>query len=103
LYAFFSPGSFYLHLAHFPPYNEHLTHDLGAFLTGLGAALAACAWWRDALTVALFGNAAAAALHAIGHFEDRSLGGRPSDPWLWLVVAVLFVVSVARRVAKNQT
>ena len=36
LWAFLAPQSFFNQLATFPPYNEHLLHDIGAFSIGLG-------------------------------------------------------------------
>lgn len=39
LWAMTAPRGFYLTVAHFPPYNAHLIHDIGAFQIGLGAGL----------------------------------------------------------------
>lgn len=97
-WPFLFPRSFYDKIATYPPYNEHLFHDLGAFLTGLGVALLAAARWRDGLTVALVANAAAAVLHAIAHIEDRDLGGKASDPWVLSAVALAFLVPAVKRI-----
>lgn len=97
-WPFFFPRSFFDNVATYPPFNEHLFHDLGAFLMGLGVALLAAAKWRDGLTVALVANAAAALLHAIAHIQDRDLGGKASDPWVLSGVALAFVVPAVRRI-----
>jgi hypothetical protein len=97
LWAFADPGSFYRTVAEYPPYNEHLFHDIGAFLLGLGAALVAGAFVTDALLLALGANAVAAVLHAVSHVIDRDLGGRAVDPWSFSGLAVLLVVATAVR------
>ena len=84
LWAFLSPRSFEDTVALFPPYNQHLIHDLGAFSAGLGVAVLVALLVSDGLLTALLGMAAASVLHAVSHLLDRSLGGRPSDP---LVIA----------------
>jgi len=38
-WAFMVPASFSSSVAAFPPYNQHLVHDVGAFQVGLGLAL----------------------------------------------------------------
>ena len=38
-WAFARPESFFSSAATFPPYNQHLLHDAGAFQIGLGAIL----------------------------------------------------------------
>lgn len=96
-WAFFSPSSFYDAIATYPPFNEHMLHDAGSFLIGLGVAWLAAMRWRDGWTVALLANASAAIMHAVAHVMDRDLGGRASDPWLLSLVAVSFVVAAARR------
>jgi hypothetical protein len=93
LWAFFSPESFYANIASFPPYNRHLLHDVGAFLAGLGAALAfGLRDWR-LLSAAAAGNAAAALLHLVSHIEDAGLGGHTYDvPALALLAALSLVL-----------
>ena len=54
LWALFWPVSFAAWVD-FPPYNEHLLHDVGAFQIGIGVTLLLAAVVRDALTVALAG------------------------------------------------
>jgi hypothetical protein len=96
-WAFLAPHSFAGTVATFPPYNRHLTHDIGAFLLGLGAALTVALVWRDGLSVALFGGATAATVHAVGHFFDVDLGGRAADPWLLSGFALLLILALVLR------
>ena len=97
LWAFFAPHSFYDKLATYPPYNEHLFHDIGAFSIGLGLAFLIAMRWRNALTVAIAANAAAALVHAISHIMDRDLGGKSSDPWFLAAIALALVIPAVRR------
>lgn len=92
LWAFAAPRSFYDTVATYPPYNEHLFHDLGAFQLGLGAAALAGLLFADALTAVLTGIAAGSVLHEVSHITDRMLGGRPSDPYTVGAVALVVVV-----------
>ncbi|MBA2891867.1 hypothetical protein [Nonomuraea soli] len=96
-WAFFWPHSFYSTVATFPPFNLHLFHDAGAFQLGIGAALTAALFTRDALIVGLAGGAAGAVVHAISHVVDRNLGGNPSDPWTLSGLALLLVVATILR------
>jgi len=97
LWALLAPRSFYASAATFPPYNEHLIHDIGAFTLGLGACLVAGLLLRDALLAVLAGNAAGAVAHFGGHLADRDLGGRASDAATFGVLALVFVaLAVAR-------
>ncbi|MEP7054140.1 MAG: hypothetical protein ABI912_02705 [Actinomycetota bacterium] len=93
VWALLSPHSFYDAAATFPPYNRHLLHDLGAFLTGLGSALLLSLRFRRGITVALAANAVAGVLHAVSHIVDRDTGGRASDPALFTVIAVILAVA----------
>ncbi len=79
LWAFLGPESFYATIASFPPYNQHLLHDLGAFLSGLGVALLFGLLDRRWLVAAAAGNAAASVLHLFAHVEDAGLGGHAYD------------------------
>ena len=92
-------------IATFPPYNEHLTHDAGAFLTGLGVAALAGLLLSDALAAVLAGVAAGSLLHGVSHILDHDLGGRSSDPWTVSVFGLLtlagFVAAVATRRARS--
>ena len=92
LWALISPHGFYEAVAQYPPYNEHLLHDIGAFNLGLGAALLLATRLRDGLVVALAANTVAAIAHATSHVMDRDLGGRAGDPWTMGSLAVAFVV-----------
>ncbi len=98
LWAFFDPQSFYDEIALFPPYNEHLLHDVGAFQIGLGATLLLSLVWKgDALLVALAGGSVGAVLHWIAHVEDTDLGGRDSDPFTLGVIAAVIVAGALWR------
>ena len=98
VWAFFGPHSFYMRLAHFPPYNRHLMHDVGAFQIGFGATLLIALRWSDAIGVALAGVGIGSSFHAAAHWWDRSLGGKSSDPYLLTLLAVvLLAAAYARR------
>jgi hypothetical protein len=90
-WAFVAPHSFYVTLAHWPPYNEHLFHDVGAFQLGLGAALVAGLVRLSGLVVGLIGGVAASIVHAISHWIDWHEGGRSSDPILLTLLAAVLV------------
>ena len=79
LWAFAAPRSFYEEIATYPPYSEHLVHDLGAFLAGLGISLLLSVRWRALLPGALAANLVAALLHTVAHAEDLGRGGHPYD------------------------
>ena len=99
VWAFLAPASF-SQFIDYPPYNRHLIHDVGAFQVGIGTAVLAALFWRDAALVALTGFAVAGALHTASHAIDRQLGGHPSDvPALGLLtlVAVGAIYLRARR------
>jgi uncharacterized membrane protein HdeD (DUF308 family) len=81
VWAFAAPKSFADNIASYPPYNEHLTHDIGAFLIGLGVAALAGLLLSDALATGLAGVAAASLMHGVAHIMDAGHGGRASDPW----------------------
>jgi hypothetical protein len=93
VWSFADPSSFAAHVATFKPYNRHLFHDLGAFQVGLGVALAVALLPVGARAAALWGVAAASALHAVSHFIDSDLGGRGSDPWTLSLLAAAFVAA----------
>ena len=94
VWALVDPQSFYDQLATYPPYNQHLFHDIGAFSIGLGAAVLLAFVIRDALLLGLSTLAVGATLHAISHVIDRDLGGRNTDP-LALSLLALVVIAVA--------
>ena len=96
-WAFIAPRSFYDAIATFPPYNVHFLHDIGAFLLGIGVALAGALLWPDALFVALLGGAVAASFHWVSHVLDRDHGGSASDPWTLGGFALLLVVGLVLR------
>ena len=99
VWAFAAPRSFFDVLGHYPPFNRHLLHDIGAFSTGIGAALALALTRRSAAFVALAGGAVGASLHAAAHWIDRDLGGKGTDAPLLTVFAALLIAGafVARR------
>jgi hypothetical protein len=90
-WALMAPGSFASWIS-FPPYNEHLIHDAGAFQIGIGAALLLSLLSSDALIAALGGFLVGGTLHVFNHTVDRHLGGHASDPW-WLAAQVLLAAA----------
>ena len=95
LWAFLAPAGFSGTVAPFPPYNQHLFHDAGAFQVGLGLALLLAAMARTALQPALLAVLAASLLHVVSHVEDRTLGGHVTDvPALSLLCALLALAAV---------
>jgi hypothetical protein len=96
-WAFIAPQSFYDAIATFPPYNVHFLHDIGAFLLGIGVALAGALFWRDALFVVLLGGTVAASFHWLSHVLDHDRGGSASDPWTLGGFALLLVVALILR------
>ncbi|MQA94687.1 MAG: hypothetical protein GEV11_08540 [Streptosporangiales bacterium] len=97
VWAFAAPRSFYEIVATFPPFNLHLFHDLGAFQLGVGAALLVALFTSDALLAGLAGGAAGTVVHAISHWLDQNLGGRPSDPWVLSALALVVVAALVVR------
>ena len=92
VWALLDTTSFYENIAEFPPYNEHLLHDVGAFQMGLGAALLFALVWRgDAILAVLGGAAVGATAHEFAHIVDEDMGGRTSDPWSLGLIAVILV------------
>jgi hypothetical protein len=92
VWALAAPHSFFVVIAPFPPYNQHLTHDIGAFLLGLGACLACGLLVSDSLLAVLTGNAVGADAHFLSHVVDRDLGGHASDPILIGTLGFLLTV-----------
>jgi hypothetical protein len=89
-WAFAAPESFFSSVATFPPYNQHLLHDAGAFQVGLGAILVLGAVRQETLRWAFLAVLVASLLHLISHIEDRGLGGHATDlPALALLCVVL--------------
>jgi hypothetical protein len=97
IWAFFWPESFHETIATFDPFNLHLFHDVGAFQIGIGVAMLAALYWRDALAVVLLGGTTGSVVHFVSHVLDRDLGGRPSDPLVLGVVSVILVVALVLR------
>jgi hypothetical protein len=65
----------------FPPYNEHLLHDVGAFQIGIGVSVLLSLMWSDSIGIALVGFIVAGTIHSINHALDQHLGGHPLDQW----------------------
>ncbi len=96
LWSLLSPQSF-AEFIDFPPYNEHLLHDLGAFQIGIGVSVLAALFWPDAIAVALLGYVVAGSIHTINHGMDLDLGGHNSDAWLIGLSTLLAAVAVVIR------
>lgn len=103
LWAMVAPRSFYLIVAPFPPFSQHLIHDIGAFQIGLGACLVAGLLAQDALLAVLAGNATAGAAHFVSHVVDRFHGGHASDPATIGALAVLLTLLTLLRWATTRT
>ena len=97
LWAFFDPRAFYKAVAVWPPFNKHFIHDIGAFQIGLGLTLLLSLVRGDALLIALAGVGSGAAVHAVAHWIDRDLGGRPGDPWVMTALAALLLAGAVLR------
>ena len=97
LWALLSPRSFAAWID-FPPYAEHLLHDVGAFQIGIGVSLLASLAWADAKAVALLGFVLAGAIHTVNHGIDLDLGGHAADVWLIGASTVLAASALAIRV-----
>lgn len=98
LWAMIDASSFFDNIGHFPPYNNHFVHDVGAFQIGIGAALLFALIWRDdAILAALGGGAAGATGHEIAHIIDSGDGGRDSDPYTLGLIAAILLLTFAWR------
>ncbi|MGH8929966.1 MAG: hypothetical protein ACRDZO_04850 [Egibacteraceae bacterium] len=93
LWAFIAPESWAENVAGFPPYNEHLVHDLGVFGIALGVAALAGLLLSDPLVAALAAVAAGSLLHGVSHIMDQEMGGRPSDPWSVSAMGVIALLA----------
>lgn len=94
VWAFAAPESFADNIANYGVYNEHLTHDLGAFQIGIGIGVLAGLLLTDALVAGLAGLAAGSIMHGISHIMDHGLGGRSSDPWTVSLIGVLALLAL---------
>jgi hypothetical protein len=93
-----APYSFFMLIAHFPPYNRHDAGDLGAFQLplGLGLLLAARKPFRYRVIVLM--AAAANLLHALNHIYEGLI--MPTTLVYWLVdVGPLALMAVALMIA----
>ncbi|MCA1832323.1 MAG: hypothetical protein ABR548_04730 [Actinomycetota bacterium] len=102
LWAFFGPHSFYERVAEFPPYNRHFIHDIGAFNIGIGLSLLFALAQRNAVQVVLGAAGVGSAFHAIGHFLDKSLGGKSSDPYVFSLLALILIVAAVIRLQPSE-
>jgi hypothetical protein len=98
-WALLAPRSF-ANWIDFPPYAEHLLHDVGAFQIGIGLGLLAALAWSDAKSVALLGFVAAGVIHTVNHTIDLDLGGHAADIWLIGASTVLGGAALAVRVRR---
>ena len=78
-WAFLAPPSFFDQLATFPPYNEHLLHDIGAFSIGLGAVIVVALLGASALRSALLGVGIGSLFHVASHIIDYDQKPDPMD------------------------
>ena len=97
LWALLAPESF-ANWIDFPPYAEHLLHDVGAFQIGIGLSLLAGLAWTDGKSVALLGFVAAGVIHTVNHTIDLDLGGHAADIWLIGASTVLAGAALVVRV-----
>jgi hypothetical protein len=102
IWAEFWPRSFAA-LILFPPYNEHLVHDVGAFQIGIGVTALLALLPIDAPTVFLGGFLAGASFHAANHMVDRHLGGHSADVLGLGLLAVLAALALALHVRRQAT
>ncbi len=89
LWAFLAPQSFFDQLATFPPYNEHLLHDIGAFSIGLGAVIVLALLRLSALRSALLGVGVGSVFHVASHLIDYDQKPDPADVVGLSVVALV--------------
>ena len=101
VWAFGRPHGFFSTVAHYPPYNAHLFHDLGAFQLAVAAALAGGLWWRDALGTGLLGGAVAMVVHAASHVMDEGLGSGSLEMWGLVALGLLFAAALVVHVRRG--
>jgi hypothetical protein len=102
LWALLFPESF-ADFIDFPPFNEHLLHDVGAFQIGIGVSVLVALLWSDAIAVALLGYVVAGAIHTVNHGVDLHLGGHNFDAWFIGLSTVLAAAAVLLRVRSPRT
>jgi hypothetical protein len=100
LWALLAPRSF-AEWIDFPPYAEHLLHDVGAFQIGIGVSVLAALAWTDAKAVALLGFVVAGAIHTVNHGIDLNLGGHTADVWLIGASTMLGAAALLIRVGSS--
>jgi hypothetical protein len=94
IWAIVDPSSFYDRIATWPPYNEHLTRDAGAFQVWIGVSLAAVLFGTKGIHAVLAGGASAAVLHVASHVGDYGDGGRSSNSYVLGIVAFVLVLAL---------
>jgi hypothetical protein len=82
-WAIGDPSSFFDRIAPWPPYDEHLTRDAGAFQVGIGVSLAAVLFGMKGVLAVLAGAASAASLHVASHVVDYGEGGDRATRMYW--------------------
>ena len=98
LWAFLAPRSFFDTLATFPPYNEHLIHDIGAFSIGLGTVIVFALVGMTAMRTALLGVGVGSAVHVVSHIIDYDQKPDPMDiAGLAFFTVMTFVAAFAFR------
>ena len=96
-WAFLAPDSF-TQFINYAPESRHLSHDVGAFQIGIGAALLLALACRDGLLVALTGFTVASGLHTLSHYTDRHIGGHDSDVPLLGLLTLLGLAAICVRI-----
>lgn len=79
VWAFIAPKSFFDAVATFPPYNEHLIRDIGAFTIGLGAVIGFALAGLPSVRAALLGVGVGSAMHVLSHIIDYEQKPDPMD------------------------
>jgi hypothetical protein len=83
-------------LAPWADFSAHFLRDAGAFQIGLGVAVLAVLFWRDAIGVVLAGFAAGTLMHAISHGIDDDYGVATALAVFGLLVVLALVLHVRR-------
>ena len=97
-WAFFAPQSFFDKLATFPPYNEHLIHDIGAISIGLGAVIVFALGNMSAIRAALLGVGVGSAVHVLSHIIDYDHKPDPMDiVGLTIITVATFFAALGTR------
>src|SRR2546425_7258748 len=79
-WAFGTPHSFFVTVAHYPPYNRHLFHDVGALSLGIGAGLLLGVTRLRGIVVGVGGGAGGGVVDAAPPWEEPGHGGPTTHP-----------------------